>query len=85
MKIQIREARGRGFTIPIPNCLLFSPTLLETGLKIGKRYAGTSVPDIPPEILRALCAAVKDLRRRYGTWELVHVESAGGDLVSIII
>lgn len=85
MKIHIQEAGGNGFTIPVPNFMLFSPTLLQFGLNISKQYSGTSIPDIPPEALHALSRAFKEIHKKYGTWELVHVETAGGNAVIITI
>ena len=43
------------------------------------------MPDIPPETLQALSQCILDIKKKHGTWELVHVESADGDLVSIIL
>ena len=43
------------------------------------------MPDIPSEALQALSQCIRDIKKKYGTWELVHVESANGDLVSIIL
>ena len=83
MKICIRSADGPHLTIPLPNEMLFSPTVLKIALKTGRQFADGHAPDIPPETIAALCAAIKDYRQNYGPWELVHVESADGDSVII--
>ena len=49
MKIQVKESGGKGFIISLPNAMLFSPTLLNFGIRMGKRHAQESMPDIPPE------------------------------------
>ncbi len=84
MKIQIHASGGPDLTIPFPNAMLFSPTLLSWGLKISKQN-GNAIPDLPPETVKQVCKAIKDFTRRVGTWELVHVESAEGDTVIITI
>ena len=85
MKINVKDAGGKGFTIGLPNAMLFSPTLLNFGIRMGKRHAQDSMPDIPPETIRKLCRTIKDYSKKYGPWELVHVESASGDRVVITI
>ena len=85
MKIEINQPGGPNMTIPIPDFLLTSPGLLKFGLKIGKHYAGQSMPDIPPEALDALCAAIKEIKRQHGSWELVNIESSSGERVTITL
>ena len=85
MKIQVFPQDGPTITIPLPNAMLFSPTLLNFGLKIGSRYSGQAMPEIPPETVKKVCAAIKDYRKQAGSWELVHVESTDGATIIITV
>lgn len=84
MKIEVHASGGPDITIPFPNAMLFSPILLNWGLKFTKRN-GNPVPELPPEAVKQACAAIKNYTKKVGSWELVHVESAGGDTVIITI
>ena len=81
MKIQIHAPGAPDMTIPLPNALLFSFTLWNGVIKINT----DKVPEIPPEVTKKACAAIKRFRKDHGPWELVHVESADGSTVSITI
>ena len=85
MKITVISDSGKGIHINLPNALLFSPTLLNFGLRVGKHYAGEEMPNIPPEVMRQLCAILKDYSKKHGPLELVRVDSADGDRVIITI
>ena len=84
MKIQVRESGGRGFTLPLPNAMLFSPTLLKIALKIGEAQAEAQMPNIPPETVDRFCYAIKQWTKIHGPWELVYVESGGNTVIITI-
>lgn len=84
MKIEIHAADGPDMVIPVPNAMLFSPTLLNGWLKFT-RHSEWDMPEIPPETVKQACAAIKGYTKKVGSWEIVHVESAGGDTVIITI
>lgn len=84
MKISVKEASGLHFSIPVPNAMLFSPTLLKYLLRFSSHYT-SNIPNIPPQVIDDFCAAVKTVKHKHGTWELIYVESAGGDIVSITL
>ena len=75
MKIQIHAPEAPDITIPIPNTMLFSPTLLGWGRKIGNRYTKDTMPEIPAETVKQFCNALKQYRKTHGPWELLYVES----------
>ena len=50
-----------------------------------KVRAGDAMKDIPPEELDKLFAEFRRIKRQYGSWELVHVISSGGDEVHITL
>lgn len=85
MKIEIHAPGGPDMIIPLPNAMLFSPTLLNWGLSFSRRQSQDSMPEIPPEAVKQACKAIKDYTQKVGSWELVHVESSGGATVIITI
>jgi len=85
MKIEVHAPGGPDLTIPLPNAMLFSPTLLNWGLKFSSRQSHGTMPEIPPEAVKQACKAIKDYTKTVGSWELVHVESSDGARVIITI
>ncbi len=83
MRILVRRGPEPEVDIRLPDFLLTSTTLYRLGLFLGKRYAGNGMPDISPESLKKISAALKDAKRKYGSFELVHVESSQGEDVTI--
>ena len=84
MKIQVTTAAGKELALPLPNGLLFSPTVIQFVLSATNRK-GRSMPKIPPEVADRICATLKSWKETHGSWELVHIESANGDIVTITI
>ncbi len=82
MKIRISASSGPHFTIPFPTAFVTSPTMVRIFLRQTQKYAGISVSD---EAIRGLCRELKRVKKTCGSYELVHVESANGDLVSITL
>lgn len=85
MKIIIRSSDGHHFTIPFPTALLTSPTALRFELNASRKHIAMPPVNIPPEAVSALCRSIRQCTKAHSPWELVHVESANGDLVSIIL
>lgn len=85
MTIEVHVPGGPDLTIPFPNAMLFSPTLLNFGIWIGGRYSHGAMPEIPPETVKLACKAILDHRKKFGPWELVHVESSDGTTVIITV
>ena len=85
MKIEVHAPGGPDLTIPLPNELLFSPTLLNWGLKFSSRQSYCTMPDIPLETVKLACKAIEDYTKKVGSWELVRVESSGGATVIITV
>lgn len=99
MKIRIK-ADGHNISIPIPTGLIFSKPSVWLYLKLTRKYASHAKEYIPGEIeisadafltgfpdetVYALCAEIMRIKRRYGSWELVHVISADGSEVYITL
>ena len=84
MKIEVHAPGGPDMTIPLPNAMLFSPTLWNGILKFSK-HSERDLPEIPPVAVKQACQAIKDYVKQVGSWELVQVESSDGARVIITI
>lgn len=97
MRIQIK-ADGHNINIPIPTGLIFSRPSVWLWLKIGRKaskgdnkYLPEHVEEktddflmkIPDEAMYALCDEIMRIKKKYGSWDLVEVESASGEQVLI--
>ncbi len=83
MKICIR-AGETNMTLRLPTQLVFSKTVLKLGLNMSRQYGG-GVPDVSPEALSAFCREIRRIKKVHSQWELVHVQSAGGAEVRIVL
>ena len=84
MKIHIKSD-GQNIRIRIPTCFVFSPLVARLGCRYGLQYAGDAMKDISPEALAALFAEFRRIKRKYGSWELVNIESCNEDIVKVIL
>ncbi len=83
MKVQIRS-RERSLSLSLPTRMLFSKGILKFGLIIGKRHSA-AVPDIPPAAIDALCQEIRRIQKTHPNWELVHIHSADGKEIRVIL
>jgi hypothetical protein len=84
MRIVVKAEGARRIFMALPTGLVFSPTMISLWLRVGRKYS-PEVPNISKQDLRAICKAVKQVKSRYGRYELVTVESGEGDLVKITL
>lgn len=88
MRIKIKT-EGRSFTISIPTFLLTSHHLLAFGYWVTKKtsgkYSPAPMPDLDAAALKKLCRELRRIKKQYGRYELVHVQSADGDGVRITL
>lgn len=84
MKIEIRGGE-ENMTLLLPTGIIFSRGTAWLADTVGRKYAGDAMKDIPPEALKNLFAEIRRIKRRYGKWELVDVESADGEKVKITL
>lgn len=84
MKIQIRS-NGFPITILLPTNLLFSRSALHLANRLGRKYVGQALESLPPQTLDALFAEIRRIKRQYGHWDLVEIESADGDVIKICL
>ena len=100
MKIRI-ETNERSFSIPLPTGLIFSSGSAWILQHLGNKYARASGMDDPdfvlfdfsghegkeisPDAMKRLFAELRRIKKRYGSWELVDVQSSGGQHIRITL
>ena len=84
MRIQIQDKEHR-FTLRLPTMLLFGRFSAGLICRASYKYAPDAVENISPEHLKALLAEMGRIRKKYGRWELVEVESADGTYIKITL
>ena len=84
MKIHICS-EGRDMKIVLPTNLVFSSFVANLGNTLGRKYAGDAMKDISSDELGRLFRELRRIKRKYGAWELVEVNSADGERVQIIL
>lgn len=83
MKIEVR-GEGHHIKIPIPGWLLYSRLGIRLSLR-SFRSGMSFLGDISDKDVEHLLREIGRYRKKHGSWELVHVETADGELVSIIV
>lgn len=84
MKIRIRE-ENHSFTLLLPTWLVFSQFSLWLINGVARRHAPNDMANIPPEALEAIWAEMCRIKKKYGGWDLVEVESSDGEYVKITL
>lgn len=89
MKIRIRTQEVR-ITILLPNFLVLnrftaSHIIRSIAERINKSPEVNKTPDIDSEKARLFIAELRRIKRKYGRFTLVDVESSDGDAVKIIL
>lgn len=84
MKVQIKES-GREFTIFLPNGLIFNDVTLWIAGKAVRKHAPEALSGISPEAIERLFAELKRIQKKYGTWELVEIQSTNGEQIRITL
>ena len=82
MKIVVKS-REHNIHFRIPTLLLFSRGSAWLAEKLGRRYAKDAMEELPPGSVPVLCAELRRIKKKYGTYPMVELESADGDLVKI--
>lgn len=91
MRIQIKDG-DRNFSLVLPTNLIFSKGSAWLCRSIGMKYVARSENEaeaamfyITDEALEGLFAELRRVKKRYGSWELVDVESSSGEKVKITL
>lgn len=82
MRIHVKDGENN-IRILLPTGLVFSRLTAMIGVAVIKKYAPER--GISAKQIDALFAEFHRIKRRYGRWELVDVESADGQIVKIIL
>ena len=84
MKIHIRSAEAN-LKLWLPTNLIFSKPVALLGGTVGRKYAGDAMKDLSSKDLDRLFAEFRRIKKKYGAWDLVEVESAEGDIVRVTL
>lgn len=84
MKIHIKSP-SQNLRFYFPTGMIFNKTTAKLANSFGRTFAAESLKDISPEALEILCTEIGKIKKKYGKWELVKVESASGETVEIIL
>lgn len=98
MKIRI-ETNERSFSIPLPTGLIFSGGSAWILQHMCRKHTGDVVKEDPdfvlfdfstrdghelsPDAMKRLFAELRRIKKQYGSWELVDVQSSGGQHIRI--
>lgn len=80
MKIRITEG-GHDFGLALPTRLVFNGFVIRMALQC----AGPEGRKLPPGAVKKIVAEVNRVKQKYGHWDLVEVQSAGGEYVKITL
>lgn len=84
MKITI-ETGTEHREIRIPDGLLFNSVSLWLIQSAIKKSSPVDLGKLNGRTRRAVLAEIRKVRKQYGSWKLVDIESASGEMVSITI
>ena len=84
MKIRIKSDETN-LNLVLPTRLLIGKTVVRLANLVGRRYAAEAMASIPPDTLELLCAELRRVKKKYGAWELVDIESSDGEIVQIVL
>ena len=83
MKIHV-QSDDHCIRLVLPTNLIFSPVIAHVAC-FALRFTPDDVPSISPDALKALFAEFRRIKKRYGTWQMVDMETSSGEIVKIIL
>lgn len=84
MKVRIKT-QNRNLRLYLPTGLIFNRISARFADSVARKYAADAMENIPPQALEKLCIEFRRIKKCYGEWELVKVESSDGKKVEIIL
>lgn len=84
MRIRLKTD-SRNINLWLPTRVVFGRWVVYLANTVGRRYAPEQMNAISPEALEALFVQMRNIKARYGEWELVDIESSTGEVVKIIL
>jgi hypothetical protein len=82
MRIRVKSGETN-VRIWFPTGLVFNRVTVWLADKVGRKYAGDAMPQISEKDMNKLFAEFRRIKRTYGRWTLVEVESADGSGVLV--
>ena len=82
MRIRVKSGE-RSIRLWFPTGLVFNRGTVWLADTVGRKYAGDAMPQISAKDMNKLFAEFRRIKRTYGRWTLVEVESADGHRVLI--
>lgn len=82
MKIQIKT-QDTDLTLRLPTGLICNRGTAWLVSHVNHKHTTDALATVPPQTLPALFAELRRIKKKYGHWELVEVESADGESVHI--
>ncbi len=82
MRIQVK-GEGHVVNLFLPTGLLFNPVSARIACHYIRKYAPGTLSSISPEAIKVLCAELRRIKKKYGKWDLVDIQSADGERVLI--
>lgn len=84
MKIKIRD-EGKEFNLILPTRLIFSKKVIHLISRVAGKWVPEVVNQIPIELLDTVLDELVRTKKRHGSWELVEIHDADGDMVKITL
>lgn len=84
MRIRV-HSEGFNLNLLLPTNLIFSDFMASIGGHVGAKYAGDAMKGMTPAQLRRLFREFRKIKRKYGSWELVDIQSSCGDIIKVIL
>ena len=78
MRIRVKSGETN-IRIWFPTGLVFNRVTVWLADKVGRKYAGDAMPQISEKDMNKLFAEFRRIKRTYGRWTLVEVETSDGD------
>lgn len=83
MKIRIKGETN--LTLLLPTRLLFSKRVVHLISRVAGKWVPDVVDKIPMELLEAALDELVRTKKRYGSWELLEIQSAEGEYIKITL
>ena len=77
------QSKGKRIHLVLPTQVIFSAPVAWIGLTAMRKYVPDSVRNLQPEAIRKLFREIRRMKRKYGSWDLVEVDSRSGEKVFI--
>ena len=84
MRIHVKDGK-RNIRFWFPTGFIFSSITAEIAALTLRKYVNDPHVNLSSKQLRVLFAEMRRIKQRHGSWELVNVEGARGEIIKVII